>query len=154
MIFPLANSGGARKSSRHLWFWMRTSMGSGARIRKTEGRGRKIRARKCVLLIRRVASNFIVNAGLQNKHAPIVQAWDPDEQYNPSRPNDYSDYKRWKHQEREDRRERLVHERMMKDKKRFRRSESNSGSEYSRSDDEGRPRKTGMCSFETSSIVN
>lgn len=76
-----------------------------------------------------------------------MQVWDPDEPYNPLRPNDYTEYKRWKHQEQEERRERLAREKMMKDKKRYRRSESYSGSEYSRSEDEDRPRKTGALSI-------
>jgi len=79
----------------------------------------------------------------QNKNVAIT-IWDPLEQYDPLRPNDYNDYKIWKQRERIERRERIAEQRRMEERKRSRRSSSHSDSGRSLSDDEP-PRKSGMC---------
>ncbi|KZT28676.1 hypothetical protein NEOLEDRAFT_1128844 [Neolentinus lepideus HHB14362 ss-1] len=80
--------------------------------------------------------------GKKNKNVAPVVVWDPEEQYDPSRPNDYHEYKMFKQREREERRERMLERHRMEDRKRYRRSSSYTDSERSASDDE-RPRKTG-----------
>ncbi|TFK45993.1 hypothetical protein OE88DRAFT_1639019, partial [Heliocybe sulcata] len=79
--------------------------------------------------------------GKKNKNVAPVAVWDPEEQYDPSRPNDYHEYKMFKQREREERRERMLEQRRMEDRKRYRRSSSYTDSEHGGSDDE-RPRKT------------
>ncbi|KAI0648299.1 hypothetical protein C8Q79DRAFT_954719 [Trametes meyenii] len=77
----------------------------------------------------------------KNQQALVV--WDPNEVYDPMRPNDYGEFKMWQRKEREERRERLLEERRRgEDRKRYRRSSSYSDSYHSASEDE-RPRKTG-----------
>lgn len=83
-----------------------------------------------------------VQIRLKNKNAPAVPTWDPSEAYNPTRPNDYHEYKSWKKRDYEERRERLAEERRQQDRKRYR-SGSYSGSEYSYSDNDERPKKNG-----------
>ncbi|KZT44195.1 hypothetical protein SISSUDRAFT_1039473 [Sistotremastrum suecicum HHB10207 ss-3] len=78
--------------------------------------------------------------GKKNKQAPVVQVWDPEELYDPIRPNDYYEYKAFRQREREEARERRKWEEQ--DRKRGRYSDSYS--DYSASDDEDRrPHKTG-----------
>ncbi|KDQ59568.1 hypothetical protein JAAARDRAFT_56577 [Jaapia argillacea MUCL 33604] len=79
--------------------------------------------------------------GKKKQNIAPVAIWDPEEQYDPLRPNDYHEYKTYKQREREERRERLAAERRAEDRKRFR-SSSHTDSEGSGSDDE-RPRKFG-----------
>lgn len=76
----------------------------------------------------------------------MVAAWDPTEQYDPLRPNDYNEYKQWKQRVLEERRVRAAQERRagLGVGKRFRDSDT-SESERSDSEDE-RPRKTGAFS--------
>ncbi|KAH9857619.1 hypothetical protein C2E23DRAFT_770503 [Lenzites betulinus] len=77
----------------------------------------------------------------KNQQALVV--WDPNETYDPMRPNDYNEFKMWQRKERAERRERLIEEqRRGEDRKRYRRSSSGSDSYHSASEDE-RPRKTG-----------
>ncbi|KAH8102933.1 hypothetical protein BXZ70DRAFT_927282 [Cristinia sonorae] len=79
----------------------------------------------------------------KNKHAIAAPSWDPTEQYDPMRPNDYGEYKIYQRREQEERREREALERRRDaERKRYRRSSSYSDSEASASEDE-RPRKTG-----------
>ncbi|THH19197.1 hypothetical protein EW146_g1929 [Bondarzewia mesenterica] len=78
----------------------------------------------------------------KNKAAQQVAIWDPTEQYDPMRPNDYNEYKIWKRREREERRERLAEQRRLADRKRYRRSSSYSDYSDTGSEDE-RPRKAG-----------
>ncbi|TBU29002.1 hypothetical protein BD311DRAFT_777782 [Dichomitus squalens] len=81
--------------------------------------------------------------GKKNKNAQVIAVWNPDEAYDPMRPNDYNEFKLWQRREREERRERLLEERRRgEDRKRYRRSSSYSDSYRSASEDE-RPRKTG-----------
>ena len=75
--------------------------------------------------------------------AQALAVWNPDEAYDPMRPNDYNEFKIWQRREREERRERILEERRRaEDRKRYRRSSSYSDSYYSGSEDE-RPRKAG-----------
>ena len=81
-----------------------------------------------------------MRVGRQNKNAQAVAVWNPDEAYDPMRPNDYNEYKHWRRRERE----RLAEERRRgDDRKRYRRSSSYSDSYHSASEDE-RPRKAGQ----------
>ncbi|KAI8999036.1 hypothetical protein BD414DRAFT_527067 [Trametes punicea] len=78
----------------------------------------------------------------KNKHQALA-VWNPDEPYDPMRPNDYNEFKIWQRREREERRERVLEERRRgEDRKRYRRSSSYSDSYQSASEDE-RPRKAG-----------
>ncbi|RPD73513.1 hypothetical protein L226DRAFT_536196 [Lentinus tigrinus ALCF2SS1-7] len=81
--------------------------------------------------------------GKKNKNAQALAVWNPDEAYDPMRPNDYNEFKLWQRREREERRERMLEERRRgDDRKRYRRSSSYSDSYHSASEDE-RPRKAG-----------
>ena len=78
---------------------------------------------------------------LQNKNAQVA-VWNPDEAYDPMRPNDYNEFKLWQRREREERRERILEERRRgDDRKRYRRSSSYSS--YNSGSEEERPRKAG-----------
>lgn len=79
----------------------------------------------------------------KNKIAQALAAWNPDEAYDPMRPNDYNEFKLWQRRDREERRKRILAERRRgEDRKRYRRSSSYSDSYHSASEDE-RPRKAG-----------
>lgn len=79
----------------------------------------------------------------KNKIAQALAAWNPDEAYDPMRPNDYNEFKLWQRRDREARRKRILAERRRgDDRKRYRRSSSYSDSYHSASEDE-RPRKAG-----------
>ncbi|TFY80331.1 hypothetical protein EWM64_g3680 [Hericium alpestre] len=78
----------------------------------------------------------------KNKHVQPLAVWDPTEQYDPMRPNDYNEYKIWKRREIEERRQRMAEQRRMDEKKRLRGSSSYSDYSESGSEDD-RPRKSG-----------
>ncbi|OCH89083.1 hypothetical protein OBBRIDRAFT_836071 [Obba rivulosa] len=81
--------------------------------------------------------------GRKHKKNIMVAIWDPSEQYDPMRPNDYNEYKIWKRHDREERRKRILAEkRHAEERKRSRRDSDYTDSDGSGSDDE-RPRKTG-----------
>ncbi len=85
----------------------------------------------------------VVTPQCQNKNAQAMAVWNPEEAYDPMRPNDYNEFKLWQRREREERRERVLQERRRgDDRKRYRRSSSYSDSYHSGSEDE-RPRKAG-----------
>lgn len=72
-----------------------------------------------------------------------MAVWDPTEQYDPQRANDYYEYKNYKEREREERRLRREVERRFEGRKRLRRDDSydsESGSDY---EEDYRPTKTG-----------
>ncbi|GJJ12239.1 hypothetical protein Clacol_006480 [Clathrus columnatus] len=79
-----------------------------------------------------------------------VNVWDPSEQYDPHRPNDYYEYKTYRQKEREERIRREEEERHWRNRKRSR-SYSDGDSEELYSDEE-RPHKTG--NFGSSSNAN
>ncbi|KAA1471291.1 hypothetical protein DENSPDRAFT_837253 [Dentipellis sp. KUC8613] len=79
---------------------------------------------------------------LQNKNVQQLAVWDPTEQYDPLRPNDYNEFKIWKRRDREERRERMAEQRRLDERKRMRRSNSYSDYTESGSEDD-RPRKSG-----------
>lgn len=77
----------------------------------------------------------------QQKNAPAVALWDPNEDYDPTRPNDYNEYKMWKQRERAERRHRALEEKQMGANKRYR---SSSFTDSGGSGSEGeRPHKAG-----------
>jgi splicing factor 45 len=75
------------------------------------------------------------------KNAPAVALWDPNEDYDPARPNDYNEFKLWRQRERAERRQRELEERRMGVNKRYR---SSSFTDSAGSGSEGeRPHKAG-----------
>jgi splicing factor 45 len=78
---------------------------------------------------------------LWQKNAPAVVLWDPNEDYDPTRPNDYNEYKMWRLRERAERRQRALEEKRMGVNKRYR---SSSFTDSGGSGSEGeRPHKAG-----------
>lgn len=76
--------------------------------------------------------------GKKNKNAQPVAVWDPLEQYDPLKPNDYSEYKIWKQRERVERAtERAAERKRVRDMRDRGSDQTDSGSE------EDRPRKSG-----------
>lgn len=80
------------------------------------------------------------------KSVPAVALWDPNEDYDPARPNDYNEYKLWRQRDRAERRQRALEERRMGVNKRYR-SSSFTDSGGSGSEDE-RPHKAGSWCYQ------
>ncbi|KIK92410.1 hypothetical protein PAXRUDRAFT_829987 [Paxillus rubicundulus Ve08.2h10] len=76
--------------------------------------------------------------GKKNKNLQPVAVWDPTEQYDPLKPNDYNDYKLWKQRDRIERAaERAAERKRARDARDRGSDQTDSGS------DDERPRKTG-----------
>lgn len=81
---------------------------------------------------------MILLVWFQNKNAQPVAVWDPMEQYDPLKPNDYGEYKLWKQRERvEKATERAAERKRVRDMRDRGSDQTDSGSE------EDRPRKSG-----------
>jgi len=105
--------------------------------KKSGGGGKKNKKVDGTPTVHRV---FILTPLLQ-KNAPAVPLWDPNEDYDPTRPNDYNEYKIWRQRDRAERRRRALEEKRMGANKRYR-SSSYTDSVGSGSEGE-RPHKAG-----------
>ncbi|KAI6028824.1 hypothetical protein F5J12DRAFT_961299 [Pisolithus orientalis] len=119
---------------------------SAAGWRKKEGWGKKVKPPSMVLdedingfrTQQRQRRGGGGKKGKKNKNAQPIAMWDPYEQYDPLRPNDYNEYKIWKQRERVDRAtERAAERKRARDAR-------DRGSDYTDSGSEDdRPRKSG-----------
>lgn len=73
--------------------------------------------------------------------------WDPTEQYDPRRANDYYEYKSYRQREREEERRRRIEDKRFEDRKRLRHDNSYDSESGSDVGEDSRPRKTGKRSF-------
>ena len=77
---------------------------------------------------------------MQKNQAPVIPTFDPDEQYDPYKPNELAEYQYYRKKVREERRAQLI-----EDKRRKTAGESSEGSSYyTDSSEEEAPRRDGM----------
>lgn len=79
-------------------------------------------------------------ADWQKRRAQLIPEFDPEEQYDPNRPNDLAEYQRYRRRVKEERRARYMEER-----RRQLAGESSGSSYYTDSDEEVAPRRDGEC---------
>lgn len=79
-------------------------------------------------------------ADRQKRRAQLIPEFDPEEQYDPNRPNDLAEYQRYRRRVKEERRARYMEER-----RRQLAGESSGSSYYTDSEEEVAPRRDGEC---------
>lgn len=113
-----------------------------SRIKGVKARNLEEAERKARKLVRCIIGEASILRLSPQKNAPAVTLWDPNEDYDPARPNDYNEYKAWRQRERAERRQRALEEKRMGANKRYR---SSSFTDSGGSGSEGeRPHKAGL----------
>jgi splicing factor 45 len=85
------------------------------------------------------SSSMSLTNYFKNKNLQPVAVWDPTEQYDPLKPNDYNEYKLWKQRDRIERAAERAAER-----KRAREARDRGSDQTDTGSDDERPRKTGL----------
>ncbi|KAL4068062.1 hypothetical protein J3A83DRAFT_4359882 [Scleroderma citrinum] len=123
--------------------------GGGSGWRKKDGWGKKVKPPSMVLdedingfrshkKQRKPGGGGGGKKGKKNKNPQPVAVWDPMEQYDPLKPNDYNEYKIWKQRERVERATERAAER-----KRAREAKDRGSDQTDSDSEEDRPRKSG-----------